>query len=358
MTTTWRLLDTAPCSAAENMALDEAVLVARAVGCVPDTLRFLQFSPSCALVGYHQSVEQEVRIAYCQEHGIEINRRLTGGGGLFWDATQLGWEIYAPQGDPRFPKKAEDLYEMICQAAIRGLERLGVHAAFRPANDIEVDGRKISGTGGFFDGDTIFYQGTILVAMDGAKMAGLLNIPAAKLAKHGQKDAAKRIVTLTELFDGAPPAPGDVKAALLEGFARRLGIAPAWGEITEAEERAAQESHDAEIGLDEFVYGIDDPARAADVVSAGHTGPGGTITAHLRLEGPRQDRIREVLFTGDFFVAPPRIVPDLEAALRGVALDEVDGAVNGFFEAAGAALMSAAATDFTSALRAAAAQRG
>ena len=82
MTTTWRLLDTDPCPAAENMALDEAVLTARSKDLVPNTLRFLQFSPHSTLVGYHQAVEQEIRLSYCQEHGIEINRRLTGGGGL------------------------------------------------------------------------------------------------------------------------------------------------------------------------------------------------------------------------------------------------------------------------------------
>jgi len=352
----FRVIDTGIRPCREQIAFDQALIEGHKAGTTPDTLRFLAFPPS-VLVGRHQAISQELNLPACREAGVGIGRRITGGGALYLDEGQFGWELVFHKSTLGGASLG-DLAREICEAAADGLSTLGIAARYRPRNDIEVDGRKISGTGGFFDGDTIFYQGTILVAMDGAKMAGLLNIPAAKLAKHGQKDAAKRIVTLTELFDGAPPAPGDVKAALLEGFARRLGIAPAWGEITEAEERAAQESHDAEIGLDEFVYGIDDPARAADVVSAGHTGPGGTITAHLRLEGPRQDRIREVLFTGDFFVAPPRIVPDLEAALRGVALDEVDGAVNGFFEAAGAALMSAAATDFTSALRAAAAQRG
>jgi lipoate-protein ligase A len=53
-------LDTEPRPAAENMALDEIVLTARSRGVVPNTLRFLQFSPACTLVGYHQAVEQEM----------------------------------------------------------------------------------------------------------------------------------------------------------------------------------------------------------------------------------------------------------------------------------------------------------
>ena len=88
MAETWRLLDTGPRPAAGNMALDEVVLTARSRDLVPNTLRFLQFAPPCTLVGYHQSVEQEIRIPYCHEHSIEINRRLTGGGGLFWGESE------------------------------------------------------------------------------------------------------------------------------------------------------------------------------------------------------------------------------------------------------------------------------
>ena len=95
----WRLLDTGPRPAPENMALDEVVLTARSRDAVPNTLRFLQFSPRCTLVGYHQAVEQEIRIPYCHEHGIEINRRPTGGGGLFCDESQLGWEVFASQDE-------------------------------------------------------------------------------------------------------------------------------------------------------------------------------------------------------------------------------------------------------------------
>jgi len=69
---TWRLLDTGSLSAAENMALDEVLLELKAEGKIPPTLRFLQFSPPCVLVGHHQSVEEEIRLDYCRSNGIEI----------------------------------------------------------------------------------------------------------------------------------------------------------------------------------------------------------------------------------------------------------------------------------------------
>ncbi|TET18695.1 MAG: lipoate--protein ligase, partial [Candidatus Cloacimonadota bacterium] len=86
----WRLLDTGIKSAAENIALDEAILEVHSKGLIPNTLRFLQYYPEAVLIGYHQSVENEVRIDYCREKGIEIGRRITGGGAIYFDSFQLG----------------------------------------------------------------------------------------------------------------------------------------------------------------------------------------------------------------------------------------------------------------------------
>ena len=54
----------------------------------------------------------------------------------------------------------------------------------------------------------------------------------------------------------------------------------------------------------------------------------------MRLEGAgAAKRVREVLLTGDLFVSPPRVIFDLEAALRGVPASDVGGAVERFFAA-------------------------
>jgi lipoate-protein ligase A len=345
-----RVIDTGIRPCREQMALDQALIEGHKAGTTPDTLRFLAFEPS-VLVGRHQAISQELHLDACRAEGVGIGRRVTGGGALYLDPGQFGWELVVHRDTLGLGGLGE-VAQALCEAAAAGLSRLGVAARYRPRNDIEVDGRKISGTGGFFEGATIFYQGTTLYQMDGAKMVRLLNIPAAKLAKRGQTSGAQRVVTLTELFDGAPPPVAEVKEALIEGFATRLGLAPAWGEATEAEEAAARAIYAEEIGTDEFVYGIDDPT-GADVHSGSHTGAGGTIAAHVRLEGPRQDRIREIVLTGDFFVTPPATILNLEAALRGVELAELEGAVEGFFAGAEVGLLTATPSDFLTAIRAA-----
>ena len=68
-------------------------------------------------------------------------------------------------------------------------------------------------------------------------------------------------------------------------------------------------------------------------MSASLTGRGGTVRADIRLEGPRRERIREALITGDFFITPPRVVFDLEASLRGLNVDEAGQAGRKLFRA-------------------------
>jgi len=242
-----------------------------------------------------------------------------------------------------------DLAREICEAAAAGLSKLGVNARYRPRNDIEVDGRKISGTGGFFDEDTLFYQGTVLVDLNPADMVAALNVPEAKLAKRAMDSAAQRVVTLRELL-GAAPDIETIKDALLAGFAERLDIESVKGAITEAEESLAASYYAEEIGTDAFVAEIDDPAAEAGVLSGSHTGPGGTVSAYVRLEGPARERIREVLITGDFFVTPPRTVFDLEARLRNVPVAHVGGAVEQFFAEAKVGLLTVAPADFRAAI--------
>ena len=350
MARTFRVIDTGIRDGRRQIAFDQALIGAHKAGAVPDSIRFLRFPPT-ALIGRHQALSREIRVDYCRANGVDIARRITGGGAIYFDEGQLGWELVFHRSTLRIGS-LEDLAREICEAAAAGLRTLGVDARYRPRNDIEVGGRKLSGTGGFFDGDTLFYQGTVLIDLDAARMAAALNVAQAKLAKRALDSAAQRVVTLKELLGAAPPI-GAVKHALLEGFAQRLGIVSAEGEITAHEEMLAAKYHDEEIGTEAFVAEIDDPEAAAGMHSATVTGAGGSVTAYVRLEGASHRRIRDVLITGDFFVTPPRTIFDLEAALRGVAASEAGGAVERFFAQAGVGRLSTSRDDFRRAIEAA-----
>jgi lipoate-protein ligase A len=325
----FRVIDTGIRGGRANIAFDQALIDAHKARRIPDTIRFLRFRPS-ALVGIHQILSHEVRLDYCRSKGIEIGRRITGGGGLYLDEGQIGWELVFDRSSLGHIDLTETT-RRICESAALGLNRLGVPARFRPRNDIEVDGRKISGTGGFFDGDTLFYQGTLLIDFDPGEMIAALKVPVEKLTKRDLASARQRVITMREVLGDRPPDLATIYRGLLDGFAEGLGILPQWGDISAYEEQLADRLHREEIGCDEFVEMVDAPEVDDTLVSATLTRRGGSLRADIRLEGPGRTRIREALITGDFFVTPPRIVFDLEAALRGAELADAERIVCEFF---------------------------
>jgi lipoate-protein ligase A len=348
MSREFRIIDTGVREGRANIAFDAALIEARQADQVPDTIRFLRFPPT-ALIGRHQDLSREVDLDYCRANDVGVVRRITGGGAIYLDEGQLGWEIVFHRtslGIAALP----DLAREICNAAADGLSRLGVDAKFRPRNDIEVDGRKISGTGGFFDGDVLIYQGTVLVDMNPGHMVSALRIPEKKLAKRSLDSAAQRVVTLQALLGDAVPDIENIKAALIEGFEAGLGIRAVSGAISPAEEALAKRHFDGEIGRDDFVAEIDDPAAEADTYAGTYTGSGGTIDACVKLEGPSNGRLQRVLFSGDFFVTPPRTVFDLEASLAGVPIDEIDETIDRFFAKNDVGMLSVLPGDFRAAV--------
>ena len=81
----WRIIGLDVNNAYMNMAIDEAILTARIKDLVPNTLRFYLWKPSAVSIGRFQNVIKEINIENCQKQGIDITRRITGGGAVYHD---------------------------------------------------------------------------------------------------------------------------------------------------------------------------------------------------------------------------------------------------------------------------------
>ena len=242
MTLPFRVIDTGVREGRMQIAFDEALVELHKTGRVPDTVRFLRFPPT-ALVGRHQAIGHELKLDHIRANGIGIVRRITGGGAIYLDPSQVGWELVLSR--KRLPLPAlGDYTRAICEAVAHGLSAaFGIDARFRPRNDIEVDGRKLSGTGGFFDGDTLIYQGTVLVDVDPAAMMACLNVPRAKLEKRDLDKAESRVVTLKALL-GRVPEMAQVHRAVLRGLSEKLGMSFDQQVPSAEEEELARRAHD------------------------------------------------------------------------------------------------------------------
>jgi lipoate-protein ligase A len=327
-TVEWRLLDTGVRTAAENMALDDALLECRSSHLTPDTLRFLRFNPPAVLVGYHQDVEQEVRLSYVEEKGIDVNRRLTGGGAIYFDQSSIGWEIVASKSAVPNYHAREELFKWMCQGVIYALKTLGVEGAFRPKNDVEVNGRKISGTGGVERGEVFLFQGTLLTDFDVDSMIRALRIPIVKLKDKELKSVKQRVTCLSwEL--GSTPSYQKIKEALVKGFEKALKVRLIEGSLTEAEENMFKEKLPY-FQSDQWIYSDRRLSHGLGMVHAVDKTPGGLVRVSLALDR-ESEIIKQVFITGDFFTFPSRAILDLEAALKATQLEEAQNIVESFF---------------------------
>jgi lipoate-protein ligase A len=342
----WRVIDTGLRPAAQNIALNRALLEARQAEEIPSTLRFLRFTPS-ALLGYHQSAEQELNLDYCRANQIEIQRRITGGGAIYFDETQIGWELYLHKRDVG-TADMQAISRRICHAAATAISALGVDARYRPRNDIEVDGRKISGTGGAFDGDALLFQGTLLIDFDVEKMLRVLRISAEKLSDKAIATARERVANLKELL-GRAPDPAQVRRNITEAFESEFDVEFGEGDLTLSEHQRYQTAL-SEIDTPDWVNLVTRPAADMPILEGVQKFAGGLLRAAVTLD-TRTQALRQVWFTGDIFISPRRTVADLEAALRDLPLDRLETRVQSFFSERKADMLSLTPQDFITVVR-------
>ncbi|MEW6672696.1 MAG: DUF116 domain-containing protein [Thermodesulfobacteriota bacterium] len=329
--TTWRLLDTPPMTAAENMALDDTLVELKGLGKTPNTLHFLQFSPRAVLTGFHQSVEEEIREDFCRREGIHINRRITGGGAIFFDENQLGWEVICDKSFFNLSIPNGRLFRTLCNPVVSALRRLGVESSFRPRNDIEINGRKISGTGGTESDGAFLFQGTMLVDFDVDTMLRSLKIPVEKL-KAKEIDSVKERVTCLNWELGYTPALEDIKSAIQAGFAAELGVDFEPGGLT-AEEEDLFNTKLNFYRSPEWIDQVKPVFKRSEVIQTAYKAEAGMVRYTIVVGLPRK-KIKNIFITGDFLSFPSRALFDLESRLRGLRMDPaiLHAAVKQFFD--------------------------
>ena len=245
--TIWRLLRLETYDAAMNMAIDEAVLRARIADKVPNTIRFYRWNPSAVSIGRFQSVFNEVNVDNCKKHGVDIVRRITGGGAVYHDSEdEVTYSVVVKREDLG-TADATDVtaaYNKICNGLVKALETLGVRSDFNPGDpkncpNIAVNGRKISGSSQSFKSDAILQHGTVLLDVDLEKMFTFLRVPWAKTCMEVVDVAEKKITSVREEL-GSEITVERAYVALVKGFQDALEIELLEGTLTREESEHAE----------------------------------------------------------------------------------------------------------------------
>ncbi len=248
---TWRLIDSGLCEPAYTGAADEAIARARAEGLVPTTLHFYTRKVPTISMGYFERVEEAVNLPLCKKDGVFILRRVSGGSAIYTDSGQV---IYALIGmSEEFPHNVNASYERICSAVIRGLARMGLSADFKPINDVQIGGKKVSGSAQVRKWGALLQHGTVILDLDRERMFSYLRISDEKLKKQGIERPEERVTSLTEVLGITPPRD-EVVGALVRGFEEEFGVSIVQGELTEWEQREIDRLIREKYGNPEWNY--------------------------------------------------------------------------------------------------------
>ena len=252
---TWRLLPLETHNAFMNMAIDEAILTARIANRVPNTLRFYRWQPSAVSIGKNQNPQDTVYTDTCRKQGIDIVRRISGGGTVYHSAEgEITYSITARTHDIN-TGDITTVYTQIYQAITDALRLLGIPADYNQGDqkncpNLTVNNKKISGSAQTIKRGTVLQHGTLLLNVDLPRMYQLLR---AKTATPTQAATiAKSKITSVQNELGHAITPETAANALAQGFRATLKIHLTQGALTAYEQELAQKLHKQKYATDNW----------------------------------------------------------------------------------------------------------
>jgi lipoate-protein ligase A len=255
---TWRLLPLQTNNAAMNMSIDEAILNARVAEQVPNTLRLYRWQPSAVSVGRNQVPENEVYLDACSQWGVDVVRRVSGGGTVYHDYDgEVTYSLIAKTADLG-TSDITTVYAKVYQAIKDTLRILGITADFscgdaKNCPNMTVGGKKISGSSQTVTHGVVLQHGTLLRSVDLPRMFELLQLKGVSCLQAA--DIAKRKITSIQDELGHKVSPDTVANALAQGFKATLKIQLEPDQLTPQELEAANKFYREKYATKEWNLG-------------------------------------------------------------------------------------------------------
>lgn len=247
----WEIIHPGPLPTRVNVALDELMLDQVAAGTRGPTLRFWEWEDKATVIGSYQSYVNEVEPEGVEKYGIQVVRRISGGGAMFMEGGNcITYSLYVP-GSLVAGLSYEDSYAYLDQWVLAALARHGVNAWYVPINDITSDGGKIGGAAQKRRKGVVLHHATMSYDIDADKMMEVLRVGKVKLAAKGLRSAKKRVDPLRRQT-GAPRE--EIIQTMISEFSNRYGATVA--ELTAEDLAAADKLVEEKFGTPAWTHHV------------------------------------------------------------------------------------------------------
>ena len=288
-----------------NMALDEFCLENIVLD---EPYFYLWRNRPSVIIGLNQNAYSEVNLKYLEENGINLVRRVTGGGAVYHDLQNLNYTIVSPICHPERSEGSMERSEGSTPAPIvAALRQLGVPAELTGRNDIFVEGRKVSGYARRVSKRQEIIHGTLMYDVDIDTLTHVLDTPGSKLNAKGIGSVKSRVANLKDYLPGFKSLD-EVQAALQD----ILASGDPQMELTESQLNEVRIMAETKFSTWDFIYGRSRETGIARTASL----PCGTVSVEVCLD---HGLITSISFYGDFLFGEP--VQELSSILTGLRYD-------------------------------------
>jgi lipoate---protein ligase len=194
---TWDRLETSHVTAEFALQRGMSMLDAAVPG-DPATLAWWFVDDDALVLGRGSKVSADA--VACDAAGVSVVRRASGGGPVLWGSDLLALDVIIPTGHPRYSDDVAESYRWLGEALARTITGFGVPARALPPGEardaagpmgalacfaslspweVIVDERKVVGLSQVRRRTGTLLQAGILLDIDGARLAGLLQLDVA-----------------------------------------------------------------------------------------------------------------------------------------------------------------------------------
>lgn len=252
-----------------------------------DDVFYLWINKPCIVVGKNQNTRQEIDQKYCDEHDIQIVRRISGGGAVYHDYNNLNYTIISSE-----ETAGQFDFKSMSQPVIDALAEMGVDAHFTGRNDLEIGDQKFCGNAQYIKGNRVMHHGCMMFDVDLSVLSKALTVSKDKIESKGKKSVRSRVTNIKPHLEDQTLTVDDFMENIKNFMDKKYNMERY--ELTPEDKEEINKIMSEKNGSWEWVYGTNPEFS----IQRNRRLPSGKVEANINVE---KGIIKEIKFYGDFF---------------------------------------------------------